>query len=174
MATSFLPATVLRSFGEWPCTSALGLCTRRYSALKSNVSPLSNATVMALRSLCSRNSVGQGLEASPSIFHSCTSAAGDEALREREAVLRDVAGARDPDPVLALVLDAMLDRLAQRAQSKRLPDDEAVQREGKDERLALRLLQHFLELIDDHLAKFAPGVIAVRLGAGVVQFHGIR
>jgi hypothetical protein len=42
-----------------------------------------------------------------------------------------------------------------------------------DERLALRLLQHLLELIDDHLAEFAAGVIAMRLRAGIVQFHGI-
>src|SRR5882724_10452045 len=63
MATSFLPATVLRSSGEWPCTSALGLLTRKYSALRSNVSPLSKATVSALRSLCNRNSVGHGCDA---------------------------------------------------------------------------------------------------------------
>src|SRR5262245_22729519 len=63
MATSFLPATVLRSSGEWPLTSALGLLTRKYSALRSNVSPLSKAMVSALRSLCNRNSVGQGVDA---------------------------------------------------------------------------------------------------------------
>jgi len=32
---SFFPPTVLRSFGECPCTSALGLFTRKYSALRS-------------------------------------------------------------------------------------------------------------------------------------------
>src|SRR6476620_6615496 len=63
MATSFLPATVLRSSGEWPCTSALGLLTRKYSALRSNVSPLSNVIVSVLRSLCKRSSVGQGFDA---------------------------------------------------------------------------------------------------------------
>src|SRR6266852_7324890 len=67
MATSFLPATVLRSSGECPCTSALGLFTRKYSALRSKESPLSNATVRTLRSLCNRNSVGQG-GATPSII----------------------------------------------------------------------------------------------------------
>src|SRR5919201_3961546 len=60
MPTSFLPGTVLRSSGEWPCTSALGLVTRKYSADKSNDSPLSKATVSVLRSLCNRSSVGQG------------------------------------------------------------------------------------------------------------------
>ena len=51
-----------------------------------------------------------------------------------------------------------------RAQPERLADDEPVQREGKDQRLTLRLLQHFLELIDDHLAELAAGVIAMSLG----------
>src|SRR6266508_6321800 len=63
MATFFLPPTVLRSSGEWPCTSALGLRTRRYSASRSKRSPLSNTTVIALRSLRSRSSVGQGFDA---------------------------------------------------------------------------------------------------------------
>src|ERR1700694_5595266 len=69
MATSFLPATVLRSSGECPCTSALGLFTRKYSAPRSNESLLSNTIVMALRSLCNRNSVGQGFDAPSFIFH---------------------------------------------------------------------------------------------------------
>src|SRR5215475_4392595 len=62
IATFLLPATVLRSAGEWPCTSALGLRTRRYSAESSYDSPLSNAMVRVLPSSRSRSSVGQGLE----------------------------------------------------------------------------------------------------------------
>src|SRR5262245_10795751 len=100
-------------------------------------------------------------------------AARNDALRQREAIFCDVAGARVPDPILVLVLDAMLDGLAHRTQAERLPDDEAVQRQRIDERLVLRLLQHLLELIHDHLAEFAAGVIAMRLRAGVVQFHRI-
>src|SRR3974390_1314723 len=68
MATLRLPATVLRSSGAWPCTSALGLRTRRYSAERSKLSPLSKLTVRVLRSLRSRSSVGQG-EESLSIIH---------------------------------------------------------------------------------------------------------
>src|ERR1700686_1780046 len=64
MATLRLPGTVLRSSGAWPCTSALGLRTRRYSALRSKLSPLSKAMVSVLRSLCSRSSVGHGCETS--------------------------------------------------------------------------------------------------------------
>src|SRR5512146_140370 len=59
MATLRLPGTVLRSSGEWPCTSALGLFTRRYSAGRSKRSPPSNDTVRVFLSLASRSSVGQ-------------------------------------------------------------------------------------------------------------------
>src|SRR6266508_5559644 len=86
--------------------------------------------------------------------------AWNETFRQREAVLRDVAGARVPDPILVLVLDAMLDGLPHRTKAERLPHDEAVQGQRIDERLALGLLQQFLELVDDHLGKLAAGVIA--------------
>src|SRR6516164_1527532 len=102
------------------------------------------------------------------------STAGNEAFRQREAVLRDVTGARVPDPILVLVLDAMLDGLPHRPKPKRLADDEAVQGQRIDERLALGLLQQFLELVDDHLSELAAGVVAMRLRAGIVQFHRIR
>src|SRR5215813_12809313 len=89
MATSFLPATVLRSSGEWPLTSALGLLTRKYSALRSNVSPLSKAMVSALRSLCNRNSVGQGVDAASLISISSLGADRRESRsRRRRAIAR--------------------------------------------------------------------------------------
>src|SRR5690242_18163723 len=59
ISTSRLPGTVLRSSAECPCTSALGLFTRRYSAARSKRSPLSKDTVSVRRSLCSLSSVGQ-------------------------------------------------------------------------------------------------------------------
>src|SRR5262249_9948176 len=96
-----------------------------------------------------------------------------ETLGQGEAILRDVSGARVPDPVSSLVLDTMPDRLAQRSQAKRLANDEPVQGQRKDQRLALRLLKQFLELIDDHLGELAAGVVAVRQRAGIVQFHRI-
>src|SRR5262245_20277398 len=83
MATSFLPATVLRSSGEWPCTSALGLLTRKYSALRSKVSPLSKAMVSALRSLCNRNSIGQGVDAASLISISSLGADRRESISRR-------------------------------------------------------------------------------------------
>src|SRR6266576_4138983 len=97
----------------------------------------------------------------------------NETLRQREAVFRDVSGARVPDPILVLVLDAMLDGLPHRPKPERLAHDEAVQGQRIDERLALGLLEQLLELVDDHLGELAAGVIAMRLRAGVVQFHGI-
>src|SRR5499433_4573834 len=97
----------------------------------------------------------------------------NDTFRQREAVLRDVAGARVPDSILVLVLDAMLDSLPHRPKPKRLPHDEAVQGQRIDERLALGLLQQFLELVDDHLGELPPSVIAMRLRAGIVQFHRI-
>src|SRR5215470_7780434 len=56
-----LPATVLHSSGECPCTSALGLWTRRNSAGNSNASPLSKTIVRAALSLRSLNSVGHAV-----------------------------------------------------------------------------------------------------------------
>src|SRR6516164_6891349 len=101
------------------------------------------------------------------------STARNETLRQREAVFRDVSGARVPDPILVFVFDAMLDGLPHRPKSERLAHDEAVQGQRVDERLALGLLEQLLELVDDHLGELAAGVIAMRLRAGVVQFHGI-
>src|SRR5579859_4141630 len=47
--------------GPWPFTSALGDSTRRNSAGRANVSPVSNATFSVVFDLSSRSSVGQGL-----------------------------------------------------------------------------------------------------------------
>src|SRR5215813_5819813 len=88
------------------------------------------------------------------------SASRNDPFRHFEAVLGDVARARHPDAVLALV-DAMLDRLAQRPQPERLTDDETVQREREHQRLALGLLEHLLELVDDHLGELAAGMVAM-------------
>src|SRR5262249_53333987 len=80
----------------------------------------------------------------PARERSCwsSSAARDDALIEREAIFGDLAGAREPDPLGELVLDAVPDGLAQRAQPERLADDEAVQRERKHERLAFGGFRH--------------------------------
>src|SRR5215475_15924296 len=68
----------------------------------------------------------------------------NDSLRHRETVLRDVAGAGVPNAILILVLDAMSNGLSQRTQAERLADDETVQRQRENQRLALGLFQHFL------------------------------
>src|SRR5262249_60918460 len=82
----------------------------------------------------------------------------NDTFRQREAVLCDVSGARVPDPILVLVLDAMLDGLPHRTKAERLPHDEAVQGQSTDQRLGLGLLQQFLELVADHLGQRAARV----------------
>src|SRR5215470_11019451 len=68
---------------------------------------------------------------------------------------------------------AMSNRFAQRAQTERLADDESMQRQRTNQRLALGLIEHFLELVDDHVGELAAGVVAMRQRTGVVQFHRI-
>ena len=80
---------------------------------------------------------------------------------EREAVCRDVPCPSKPDPLRVLVLDAVFDRLSQRSQAERLADDEAMERQREHKRVPLGLLQHLLELIDDHISELAAGMIAV-------------
>jgi hypothetical protein len=67
----------------------------------------------------------------------------------------------------------MHDGLAQGPKPEWLADDETVQGEGKHERVTFGLFEHFLELVNDHVGKLAPGVVAMREGAGVVQLHRI-
>ena len=67
----------------------------------------------------------------------------------------------------------MFDRLSQRSQAERLADDEAMERQREHKRVPLGLLQHLLELIDDHISELAAGMIAVHQRAGIIQFHRI-
>src|SRR5262245_59049674 len=60
MPTFFLPATVTRCSGLWPCTSALGESTRSSSAGIVKLFPSSKVTVRTRLSLSSLSSVGQG------------------------------------------------------------------------------------------------------------------
>src|SRR5580700_7023393 len=104
MPTLRLLGTVLRSSGEWPCTSALGLFTRRYSAVRSKLAPSPKVTVSVLRSLCRRISVGQAC-VSLVVMARSYSAAGYFTNRARTA-WRDItdAGRREfaRDPGFAL------------------------------------------------------------------------
>jgi hypothetical protein len=55
--------------------------------------------------------------------------------------------------------------------SKKCPSGGIGRRSSTRTPLWLRLLQQLLELVDDHLGELAAGVIAMRLRAGIVQFH---
>src|SRR5260221_11044725 len=88
------------------------------------------------------------------------STAWNETLRQREAVFRDVSGARVPDSILVLVLGATLDGLPHRPKPERLAHDEAVQGQRIDQRLALGLLDQFLDLTEGHPGKLPAARIA--------------
>src|SRR5215469_11901229 len=87
----------------------------------------------------------------PSLLFPPTSTAWDDPWLHIDAVFGDVAGAREPDLVGVLMLDAMLDRLAQRPQPHRLAEDVTMKRDRADERLIFRCFQQLLELIDHHV-----------------------
>src|SRR5205814_4186523 len=57
------PATIVFSPAPWPCTSAEGLSTLRYSAGRLNFLPSSNAISSRLAARFKRNSTGQGASA---------------------------------------------------------------------------------------------------------------
>src|SRR5665648_987897 len=59
MRTSFLPGTVMRCSGLWPCTSAFGLITRSSSAGRVKLCPSSKRTARLRFSASSLISVGQ-------------------------------------------------------------------------------------------------------------------
>src|SRR6185437_9049000 len=59
--TCLLPPRVTLWSPPWPCTSALGDSTRRYSAGSEKLSPLSNATCSVVLAASRRSSVGQAV-----------------------------------------------------------------------------------------------------------------
>src|SRR5208283_4733523 len=63
MATFSLPVTFRFWLGEWPWTSALGLSTRRRSAVRRTVSPSSNTTSSVRPLSVTVMSVGQAMRA---------------------------------------------------------------------------------------------------------------
>src|SRR5262245_61493240 len=69
--------------------------------------------------------------------------------------------------------DDVLERALQRAETKRLPDNVCVQRYHADERLPHALLDHPVELVDDHVGEFPRIVLALHDLADVVEFHRI-
>src|SRR6476660_9524446 len=68
----------------------------------------------------------------------------------------------------------MFERLAQRMQAERLSEDVRMDRAVVYERLIDALLDHFIELINAHLAEFARAVLTMDNRRRVVYLGGIR
>src|SRR5687767_4276271 len=80
---------------------------------------------------------------------------------QRLAMVGDVRRPAFPDAVHELAREAVLERLAQWAQPKRLAEHEGMDRDVADQRMLLALLDHLLELVHQHVAELAPRVLAV-------------
>src|SRR5262249_21299622 len=102
-----------------------------------------------------------------------TLASRNDSGLHRKAVACDIPRTREPNLAGMLVAHAMFDRLAQRAQAKRLTDDESVQRQREHQWLFLRGFQQFLELINNHVGEIASGMVTDPERAGIVELHRI-
>src|SRR5437773_5498264 len=85
-----------------------------------------------------------------------SSAPRDGAVSERLHVRADVARSRQPDAVP--MFQDVLEGPAQPADPIRTTDDERMQRDRSHERLARRLREHLVELVDDHVGELVCGV----------------
>src|SRR5579885_1305162 len=126
MPTWRRPATMVFCPGPWPCTSADGLSTRRYSAGRLNFLPSSNSTSSRFSARIRRSCTGQGV------------ALG---IRSRSGIS---AGRRKPGAHLA---DSRL-RLLLVAEAARFVDehdrDAVADRIGKTRLLAHQLLRRLV------------------------------
>src|ERR1700736_2783972 len=101
-----------------------------------------------------------------------TFAAGNDALRKARYIARELPWACDPE--LLTVFEDLGERLAQGAKPERLAYDEWMQHNATYERIFARQVQHFVELVDDHLRKLATGVLAEHQSWAVIELDRIR
>src|SRR5678816_2542305 len=87
------------------------------------------------------------------------SAARNDSWSERPAIVRDIRRPALPHAIRISILEAVLQCVSQRPQAKRIAERVRVYRDVAYERMLLALLDHLLELIDDHLAEFARAVL---------------
>src|SRR5439155_17311851 len=73
-------------------------------------------------------------------------------ILRRGEMLGDLAGGREPDAVRRRA--HVLQRAPQMRQPERLADDERMNRNAEDQRLLFGLLEHLVELVDDHVGEF--------------------
>src|SRR5439155_12084487 len=114
----------------------------------------------------------ESLAASSSRSRAASAAARNNARRQRLDVRVDVARAREPDPIA--VLENVLQRPAQPADAIRAAEDERVERDRAHERLARRLREHLVELVDDQIGELVRGVVVPDDAARVVDFDRVR
>src|SRR5262249_29600724 len=98
------PGTSVFCPGPWPCTSAEGLSTRRYSAGRRNRRPLSKPISSTFSACLRRSSIGQGAGAP---------AFNEASLRRRQALGRDFVVAQPPRLVDQHDGDPVADRIGE-------------------------------------------------------------
>src|SRR5258708_35164058 len=64
--------------------------------------------------------------------------------------------------------------VAEREQAKGLADDEGMYRDREYQWVFARLLQHFIELVDDHLSELVAGVAPEDERRRIVDFERVR
>src|SRR5262245_29961488 len=89
------------------------------------------------------------------------SAPWNDARRKAVAVVGDLAGLAPPHSRALGVCDAVLERPADHTQPERLAKHVGVDRHVHHQRIALALLDHLVELLDDHVAEIARVLLAV-------------
>src|SRR6266568_677533 len=89
------------------------------------------------------------------------SAPGNDPRWKGGAELGDLPGPRPPRELALPVLDAVLERRAQRPQPERLAENVGVDRDVAHERVPFALLDHLVELVDQHVAELAGAGLAV-------------
>src|SRR6185436_5680042 len=102
------------------------------------------------------------------------SASGDETFWQARAEICNLARPRPPHPRGAGVLDAMPQGGTQAAQAERVAKHVGVDRDTHHQRVALALLDHLVELVDDHVAEVRSVLLAMDDHLRVVELDRIR
>ena len=85
----------------------------------------------------------------------------------------DRARPREPDAVGARMLDDIAQDPAKLGQTVRLADDEGMKRERVAERLLHALLEHLVDLVDDHVGELPRRMVPVEHRRRVVELHRV-
>src|SRR5262245_26279310 len=100
-------------------------------------------------------------------------ASGYHSGRQTFAKTCDFTRTGPPHLRRARMLDAVPQGAAQAAHAERLSEHVRVHRNVHHQRVALALLAHLVELVDDHVAEIGRVLLAVDDDLGVVQLDGI-